>query len=64
MELLIGGRLDKHNMMDHVIFSPRANIRFNPTEDINIGLVIPVVSVPRKRSMRICISRRSAEKSL
>ena len=33
---LIGGRLDKHNMMDHVIFSPRANIRFNPTEDINI----------------------------
>ena len=33
---LIGGRLDKHNMMDHIIFSPRANIRFNPTEDINI----------------------------
>lgn len=33
---LIGGRLDKHNMMDHVIFSPRANVRFNPTEDINI----------------------------
>ena len=33
---LLGGRLDKHNMMDHVIFSPRANIRFNPTEDINI----------------------------
>ena len=28
------------------------------------GLVIPVVSVPRKRSMRICISRRSAERSL
>lgn len=23
-------------MMDHIIFSPRANIRFNPTEDINI----------------------------
>lgn len=33
---LIGGRLDKHNLIDHVIFSPRANIRFNPTEDINI----------------------------
>lgn len=33
---LIGGRLDKHNMIDHVIFSPRANVRFNPTEDINI----------------------------
>jgi len=33
---LIGGRLDKHNMIDHVVFSPRANIRFNPIEDINI----------------------------
>ena len=33
---LIGGRLDKHNLIDHVIFSPRANIRFNPTEDIHI----------------------------
>lgn len=33
---LIGARLDKHNMIDHVIFSPRANIRFNPTENINI----------------------------
>ena len=33
---LIGGRLDKHNLIDHVIFSPRANVRFNPTEDINI----------------------------
>lgn len=36
--LLIGGRLDKHSMIDHVIFSPRANVRFNPTEDINIRL--------------------------
>lgn len=33
---LIGGRLDKHNMIDNVVFSPRANVRFNPTEDINI----------------------------
>ena len=29
--LLIGGRLDKHNLVDHAIFSPRANIRFNPS---------------------------------
>lgn len=34
--LLIGGRLDKHNLIDHVIFSPRANVRFNPTPDINL----------------------------
>lgn len=33
---LIGARLDKHNMIDNPVFSPRANIRFNPTEDINI----------------------------
>ena len=32
---LVGGRLDKHNLMDHVIFSPRANLRFNPTENMN-----------------------------
>ncbi|MDH6305840.1 outer membrane receptor for ferrienterochelin and colicins [Parabacteroides sp. PF5-5] len=35
---LIGGRLDKHNLIDGVIFSPRANLRFNPTDDINMRL--------------------------
>ena len=34
--LLLGGRLDKHNMVDDLIFSPRVNLRFNPTEDINL----------------------------
>jgi outer membrane receptor for ferrienterochelin and colicins len=33
--ILVGGRLDKHNLMDGLIFSPRANIRYNPTENIN-----------------------------
>ena len=33
---LLIGRLDKHNFVDHIIFSPRANIRFNPTEDVNL----------------------------
>lgn len=33
---LIGARLDKHNMIDNPVISPRANIRFNPTENINI----------------------------
>lgn len=33
---LVGGRLDKHNLIDHVIFSPRANVRFNPTPNINL----------------------------
>ena len=36
--ILLGGRLDKHNMVDHVIFSPRANLRFNPTKDVNFRL--------------------------
>ena len=34
--ILLGGRLDKHNLIDHVIFSPRANLRFNPTENVNL----------------------------
>ena len=33
---LIGGRLDKHSMLSKPIFSPRANLRFNPTENINL----------------------------
>lgn len=32
---LIGGRLDKHNMLDHIVFSPRVNLRYNPTSDLN-----------------------------
>lgn len=33
---LIGGRLDKHNLVNHVVFSPRVNFRFNPNKDINL----------------------------
>jgi len=32
---LLGGRFDKHNLINHVIFSPRANVRFNPSDHIN-----------------------------
>ena len=35
---LLGGRLDKHNLIDHLIFSPRVNLRYNPTKDINFRL--------------------------
>ena len=34
--LLVGGRLDKHNLVDHVIFSPRVNVRFNPAAAVNL----------------------------
>lgn len=36
LNILIGARLDKHNMMDKVVFSPRVNVRYSPVE--NIGL--------------------------
>ena len=32
---LIGGRLDKNNLVENLIFSPRANIRYNPNDNIN-----------------------------
>ena len=35
---LLGGRFDKHNLIDHLIFSPRANLRFTPNKDINLRL--------------------------
>ena len=35
---LIGGRLDKHSLIDHAIVSPRANIRYNPVKDINFRI--------------------------
>ena len=34
--ILIGGRIDKHNLIKDIIFSPRANLRYNPTENINL----------------------------
>ena len=35
---LLGGRVDKHNLVDNVIFSPRVNLRFNPNEDVSLRL--------------------------
>ena len=31
LSLLVGGRLDKHNLVEKPIFSPRLNFRFNPS---------------------------------
>lgn len=33
---LFGGRIDKNSIMDKAVFSPRANVRYNPTQDVNI----------------------------
>ena len=35
---LVGARIDKHSLVDDVIVSPRANIRFNPTKTANFRL--------------------------
>lgn len=35
---LIGGRLDKHSLIHNPIFSPRANLRFNPSDALNFRL--------------------------
>ncbi len=32
---LVGARIDKHSMISDPIISPRANIRFNPSENLN-----------------------------
>ncbi len=34
--ILVGGRLDRHSLMERLIFSPRANLRYNPSENINL----------------------------
>lgn len=34
--ILIGGRLDKHSLLSAPVFSPRANLRFNPRQNINL----------------------------
>ncbi len=35
---LLGGRFDKQNMINHLIFSPRINLRFNPIPDIGLRI--------------------------
>ncbi|MBR3845971.1 MAG: TonB-dependent receptor [Alistipes sp.] len=36
--LLVGGRLDKHNLVEDLIFSPRVNLRYNPSEELSLRL--------------------------
>lgn len=33
---LLGGRVDKHNLVKNAIFVPRINVRYNPIESINL----------------------------
>lgn len=38
LNLLVGGRVDKHNMMQKAVFSPRINLRYSPTERLGLRL--------------------------
>jgi len=33
--ILLGGRLDKHNLLDKMVFSPRITLKYNFTSDLN-----------------------------
>lgn len=33
---LVGARVDKHNLIDKAIFSPRINLRYNPIENLSL----------------------------
>lgn len=34
--ILIGGRIDKHNLIKNAIFSPRVNVRYSPSQHITL----------------------------
>ncbi len=36
LSILVGARLDKHNLIENLIFSPRGSVRYNFTEDISL----------------------------
>ena len=38
LTMLVGARLDKHNLIDKLIFSPRINFLYKPTEDFQARL--------------------------
>ena len=38
VNILVGFRLDKHNMIEKPIFAPRANVRYSPIEDLGLRL--------------------------
>ena len=38
INILIGFRLDKHNMIERPIFAPRANVRYSPIENLGLRL--------------------------
>ncbi len=38
VSILLGARLEKHNLLKNVVFSPRANFRYTPVNDVILRL--------------------------
>ena len=38
VSFLLGARLEKHNLLDNLVFSPRANLRYTPHQDVILRL--------------------------
>ncbi|MCR4582281.1 MAG: TonB-dependent receptor [Prevotella sp.] len=38
LSILLGGRLEKHNLLNNIVFSPRANLRYTPVSDVILRL--------------------------
>ena len=38
VSILLGARLEKHNLLDNLVFSPRANLRYTPVKDLILRL--------------------------
>ncbi len=36
--ILVGARIDKHSMMDNVVLSPRANVRYTPADAVTLRI--------------------------
>lgn len=36
---LIGARIDKHNLVNHAIFSPRVNVRYSPSKQLTLRAI-------------------------
>lgn len=53
--MLVGARLDKHNLIDHPIFSPRVNFLYKPSDNLQARLTYSTDSGHHKHTMKTCM---------
>ena len=49
---LVGARVDKHSLIHNAIISPRANIRYNPSDNFNFRVSYSTGSVRLRHTMK------------